>query len=97
MGSADTPGWEERRPDDDPGPWEMQQDGEVFEGPAVSVAYPATTTLSPAQQERVLEQLAARLRAAHLPAGLMRVGEEIDVPFIEIACDIEHHRRIMAA
>jgi hypothetical protein len=71
-------------------------DGEVFEGPVVMLAYLHGTDLPVAEQERRLGQVAEQVRAAGLPVGFLRPSEGASLPFIEIACDIAHHRRMMA-
>jgi hypothetical protein len=73
-------------------------DGEIVEGPAVCLEYPRDTDLPLDQQERRLEQVAEALRAAEpheLHPVLVRVSDDAVIPFIEIPCDIEHHRRVL--
>jgi hypothetical protein len=71
-------------------------DGEVFEGPIVGVDYRFSTTVPTEHQERMLEQVAKELRALDMPVAFVLKGDNALIPFIEIACDIEHHRRMLA-
>jgi hypothetical protein len=71
-------------------------DGEVFEGPVVMLAYLHDTDLPVAEQERRLGPVAEQLHAAGLPVVFLRPSAGARLPFIEIACDIAHHRRMMA-
>jgi hypothetical protein len=80
----------------DPGIDVASGDGEVFEGPVVMLAYLHDTELPLDEQERRLGQAADQLRTAGLPVAFLRPSEGARIPFIEIACDIEHHRRMMA-
>lgn len=70
-------------------------DGEIFEGPAVSLSYPDETPLTLEQQERALEQAAALLREADLPVAIAHMADGVRIPFVEIAGDIEHHRQML--
>lgn len=71
-------------------------DGEVFDGPVVGLAFLEPTDLSIERQEHLLAQAAERLRAARLPIVFMRIADGALIPFIEIVCDIEHHRRTLS-
>lgn len=73
-------------------------DGEVVEGPVVSVHYPHDTVLPVEHQERVLDQVAEALRTSdtdELQPVLVRVADDAIIPFIEIPCDNEQHRRLL--
>lgn len=61
----------------------------------MSLAYPVGATVPLRQQEQVLGQLATRLRAAGLPVVLMRQTDGADIPFMEVACEVEHHRAML--